>query len=78
MADYLTKQHVPAPLRDELPLLVSGKGETLVAVIGYDVAAAFSASVETATHLLALSPLPNGTNEKGQPTIDAENAENAQ
>jgi len=55
LADYLAEKNVPAPLRDEVPLLVCNEGDTLVAVIGYDVAAAFSATAATATHLLNLS-----------------------
>ena len=81
LGEYLTDKGVPAPLRDELPLLVGGAGDTLVAVIGYDVAGAFAATTATAataTHwltLLALPPLPAAVDMKGSPTIDAEDAE---
>lgn len=47
--DYLTERGVPAPLRDEVVLLVAG--DEIAAIIGYDVAARFHASAEDATHL---------------------------
>jgi len=61
LQDYLTNEGIPAALRDELPLLVlrnggenSNDADEIVAVIGYDIAAAFSAAVSDATHLLTL------------------------
>lgn len=67
LQDYLTDEGIPATLRDELPLLVlrnggadgegsngSGDDDEIVAVIGYDIAAAFSATVTDATHMLTL------------------------
>jgi len=61
LQDYLTNEGIPAALRDELPLLVLRNGgensddaDEIVAVIGYDIAAAFSAAVSDATHLLTL------------------------
>ena len=67
LQDYLTNEGIPAALRDELPLLVLRNGDAdgegsngsddadeIVAVIGYDIAAAFSAAVPEATHMLIL------------------------
>ncbi len=50
--DYLTEKDVPAPLRDEVVLLLAG--DEIVAIIRYDVAARFHASAEDATHLYHL------------------------
>lgn len=61
LQDYLTNKGIPAALRDELPLLVlrneggnSVDGDEIVAVIGYDIAAAFAATMTDATHMLTL------------------------
>ena len=52
LQDYLSREHVPEPLRDELPLLVMG--DEIVAVIGYDTSVAFAAAVSNATHAVFL------------------------
>lgn len=50
--DYLTERGVPAPLRDEVVLLVVG--DEIAAVIGYDVGRRFHTTPEDATHLYHL------------------------
>ncbi len=52
LKDYLSRQHVPAPVRDALPLLtVNG---TIAWVVGYDAAAGFVVEPGAATHRMRL------------------------
>ena len=49
LRDYLNARGIPAPVRDQLPLLVVN--DTIAWVIGHEVSVAFAATEATATHI---------------------------
>jgi tRNA(Ile)-lysidine synthase len=59
---YLRARGVPAPVRDQLPLLVVN--DTIVWVIGHEVGAAFTATAATATHIGILTRLHGQDDER--------------